>query len=329
MNKIVITILFSFLISPLCFATGGVDAGGGGAFVCRNADGSVRDSELLDLWEANVVRKWPISRSNESVDAQIEKALTRLASIDPTFATYISAEVREIQASYEVLPSNIAVAPPTDALNGYMKPGCPLEGMMYFDGDLNRMRLSGNIFDNLLSNTDKAASFLHEAIYKHYRDSFMDSDSRHSRKLVGCLFSSAECMKKNSFQAALENARGMEINHCQSSEIDYYTWKYQDEKTKKVRFHYLFSRIFERQFSEELFLDTPASAGGYGFGTMSALQPFGYQPYGFTPASNPGEMPTPLIGTVAVYEMKPAGWNEDKYIRLSQPLSCTKIAAFE
>jgi hypothetical protein len=55
----------------------------------------------------------------------------------------------------------------------------------------NTLKIDPKIW-NGFSNTDKAAFYFHEAIYKYLRDTEQDRTSWRTRKIVGYLFSLAE-----------------------------------------------------------------------------------------------------------------------------------------
>ncbi len=224
----------SFLVAVLLLAViqvkaGPSTSGGGGAFVCRDSKGQVTSSELLDLWEAKNLLNWKVEYSKDPVDTQIQKALSRLKLIDTYIADVVEKELIKIRAEAFYLPSTIALNAPVDANHLYTKPGCPLEGMLYYDGD--RMPNAGLVVDNtifkkLLTPTDVAASWIHEAYYKVYRDVLYpgtmpfgpQKTSISSRRMTGCLFSTGlPCIADLSAEFA--PIAGTPIFECDSPDV--------------------------------------------------------------------------------------------------------------
>lgn len=183
--------LIIFLGTISCYLWAGTAvSGGGGAFVCRDAQGNVRSAELLDLWETQYVYGDKVVESNEDVDVQIDRVLGNLEVYSPTFAAEIRNELSLQRELFESIAPDVAISAPKDALNVYGKRGCPLEGMMYYDVELKKIRYDKEIFSKLSSNTQVAAAYLHEAIYKILRQQPNgNTDSVGTRNIVGNLFS--------------------------------------------------------------------------------------------------------------------------------------------
>jgi hypothetical protein len=233
MKSILATILLlSGLQAQAICPSGPSTSGGGGAFVCRDSNGQVTSSELLDLWEAKNLLNWKVEYSKDPVDAQIKKALSRLASVNSHIASEVEKELVKIRSEAFYLPATIALNAPLDANHLYTKPGCPLEGMLYYDG--NRMPSAGLVVDNtifkkLLTTTDVAASWIHEAYYKVYRDMInpgtmaafgLKKDSVSSRKMTGCLFSTGfPCLKDLSQE--MQPASGASVFKCSTQDLDF------------------------------------------------------------------------------------------------------------
>ncbi len=174
---------------------GGVDSGGGGAFMC--ADGK---TELLDLWEAEALYDLSITRSNEDVISQFNRAANKLAAIDSALPAEVTAIAQKLFTDKVSLKAGIELEPPRDANSNYKKSGCSLVGMMFFDRLKQKLVIDEKHFSKLKSNTDIAASMMHEAWYLLVRKNASQlgpvTDSVNSRKLVGCLFSdSASCLQ--------------------------------------------------------------------------------------------------------------------------------------
>lgn len=199
------------MITAFSAYAGTKDGGGGGAYVCRNGKGSIRKAMLADLWEAqNTTIRWPhkkgtlrVEKSNASAIEQFKKALAKLAEVDPGFASEVEAAFQKVWGDIVVVPPEVSIAVPNDLKNVFFPTGCPAEGMMYYDDDTELLNVRSDIFEAMdkESQTDKAAAYMHEALYKVLRDQAGHEDSRRARRLVGCLFSSEDCLPVQSFNA--------------------------------------------------------------------------------------------------------------------------------
>lgn len=122
--------------------------------------------------------------------------------------------------------------PPADADPRYQKRNCPLEGMMYFNGELNQLEISPSVYDKLATNTDLAAAKIHEAIYYVIRNNIIKNTNIYGshvstpiRRLVGCLFSTNyECLFPSiTKDQILESSESAYL--CNNSNISYYLVK--------------------------------------------------------------------------------------------------------
>jgi len=181
--------------------TGGVDSGGGGAFKC--ADGK---TELLDLWEGEALYDLSITRSNEDVAVQFNRAVNKLAAIDSALPGELTAIAQKLFTEHIPLKAGIELEPPRDANSNYKKAGCSLVGMMFYDRLKTKLVIDEKHFSKLKSNTDIAAGMMHEAWYflvrKNQTATAKITDSVKSRKLVACLFSdSSSCLQTETVKA--------------------------------------------------------------------------------------------------------------------------------
>jgi len=173
---------------------GGVDSGGGGAFLCGNK------TELLDLWEGEALYDLSITRSNEAVATQFKRAVSKLGAIDSALPGEVTAIAQKLFNEKISLKAGIELEPPRDANSNYKKSGCALVGMMFYDRLKQKLVIDEKHFSKLKSNTDIAAGMVHEAWYFLVRKNASQlgpvTDSVNSRKLVGCLFSdSISCLQ--------------------------------------------------------------------------------------------------------------------------------------
>lgn len=199
--KFVLVCLFGITTSLLANA-GNNSSGGGGAFLCRDKAGAVLKSLLIDLWEAeytpfdwgNGKKSIKVNYSNNSVDQQLQEALIRLQRIDSGLSREIAKVLAEVRSSIFDLPSGTTISLPDDLKVRYSPAYCDPVGMMYYDGPSQTLVVDRQIFDILATKTDVAAAYLHEAIYKLFREGRPRvTESTLIRRLVACSFSD-DCM---------------------------------------------------------------------------------------------------------------------------------------
>lgn len=225
-NKLVmgpLALTLCALVWPTCaIAKGGGGTGGGQGIVCRNDDGSVRTAELLDLAEArgyyslNLVTQpknkpyLEIARENAlKLDAAIPGAtpmgtwslrsgdspLQSGYDVNPSAISphldrhnFTKDTVEHIDQNKKLIPGRLKIPPTTDAHPRILpsEKNCSIEQVaLYTDGD-NEVHIVEEIWKEL-SNVDRAALLVHEALYRNLR-SFGETDSDRARKTVGHLF---------------------------------------------------------------------------------------------------------------------------------------------
>ena len=178
-------------------AESGEKGNGGGAIVCRDVNGQIQSAELLDLWEGRVIDKieplFSTSASSVSVESYIDIALKKIARLaGPDYAAKITASLAIVKADQkDVASDGVAIMPPRDAENVFIKKGCALEGVAAFIDRKETLYLDEEIF-NHFSPADKAALYVHEALYRVLRKEAGATDSLRTRKLTAYLFSSLE-----------------------------------------------------------------------------------------------------------------------------------------
>src|SRR5688500_656841 len=97
MKKVHLRVILPFILSLLSLSSQAWaerESGGGGAFVCRDkVTGEVLSSELLDLWEAREIEDLAIPSSDESVEAQITRAMQKMSFLDSALAARLEKEI--------------------------------------------------------------------------------------------------------------------------------------------------------------------------------------------------------------------------------------------
>jgi hypothetical protein len=221
-------LLFStvFLLFISYASTAGTESGGGGgALVCRSSQGEILSSHLLDLWEGKNIHNYKITLSDEPVIDQIDRALRKLSIYAPEVARKAAVLIDPMFKQAQWLGDEVELAVPEDAKNKYQKRNCPLEGMMYYDGDYEKLMINEKTFSALATNTDVAAAKIHEAVYyviRERRDTELSS-SGPVRKLVACIFSESDCFglrQQLELEAVFELSDRVYL--CENSRISFY-----------------------------------------------------------------------------------------------------------
>lgn len=226
--------------------------------VCRDANGKITSSELLDLWESRNLHSLQIPISADNYELQANAAIERIAFFDTGFAKAVRSNLEYINQNIVNLPSNIALTPPTDASPIYQKPGCPLEGMMYFDGTQGpggKLVVDQRIFGNLQNETEKAAALLHEAVYKTLREADpyrTGAGSLTTRLYVGRLFSSNLPLGVDVVQQLPHDTK---VYSCHGDNVDFYAFKHLDSGGQVVA-RYVFTRLFDSIFRSGMSQDS-------------------------------------------------------------------------
>jgi hypothetical protein len=167
----------------------GVGGGnGGGAIVCGNSDGSIQSAQLLDLVEATD-QGLTIVRTDEPREVQLERALKRLETYDPSTVEKMRDVLKSLVKA--PVPAGKQLYPPKDTGLQYFnsqRNNCSPRGLGDYNDRLNILEVDFNI-ENAMSKTDQAAFDFHEALYKvqRGRPPFV-KNSMSARKLTGAVF---------------------------------------------------------------------------------------------------------------------------------------------
>lgn len=195
-------------LAPALTRAGVISGGGGGALVCRNADGTVTSAELLDLWEAHAMGGQTIVHDSiNSVNDQLRAAAAKLAAVHSGLAEGVLENWKHIQKNRVWNTEEVLFPKPDDADNSLEKKNCPLQGMMFYDDQRNKLILRKPVFNALKDNTEIAAAYFHEALYRAMRMLKLEGarNSVQTRIIVGCLFSEgdlADCLNLEPAQPA-------------------------------------------------------------------------------------------------------------------------------
>ncbi len=198
-NKLTKSIIFVFVSYSVAFAGAG-SSGGGDAVVCYEND-SITTAKLLDLYEGESLfgdQFNNLSGSNFSYEVLLETALNRL---DKTSYGYIGMasklsrgkrrKIREyvelVDQKKRLIVKDITLSPINDSNEIFLPAkNCEIAQAASFV-DENTILFDQNIW-NKLSNLDKAALVLHEAVYWYDRVLTRKFDSTRSRRVVSQAF---------------------------------------------------------------------------------------------------------------------------------------------
>ncbi len=191
---------------------------GGGAFVCRNSLGKIISSEtmLVDLYEASAKFDLTVKRERRlTLDEQIDLAAFRIQTIDNNFYLQLAPHLEKVRQILRVVSNaqlentndfDIRVSPKT-CLGGKIKfeqlANYTEEGQLLVDEDIWKF----------LRTTDKAALYIHEAVYSYLRSVDMVITSKRARQITAYTFSNPS---RDAFKLLLSAAILTGIYECQS-----------------------------------------------------------------------------------------------------------------
>ena len=164
---------------------GTAEGNGGVAVVCRSPRGQIRSAELLDIYEARILPpQLRFTASELPVETQVELAQLRMMS-NPAFLAAFQHELAALRAHIFPLPRGAGIPPTNDAFPEITQQGCDFENVANYRAD-GTVLIDQEIFD-ALSTTNKAALYIHEAVYALARTHVHDQSSVRSRRLVAQL----------------------------------------------------------------------------------------------------------------------------------------------
>lgn len=179
-------------VSRLIMSSGGAVGNGGGTIVCRNPDRSIRSIEVLDLFEARVLRKNPTDLESFAGDwrAKVRAVIERLGKVsvlrEKIYSDWLASFEEEAMVLEGVDFNNIP-----DTMNIGIPKGCEfvqvaVQIMPRFTGD-HRYYLNGEYW-RAMDDTQKAALVLHEIVYREAL-SYGHTDSVATRYFMGLIVS--------------------------------------------------------------------------------------------------------------------------------------------
>jgi hypothetical protein len=190
----------------------GQETHGGSSLVCRESagQGAILSAQLFDLWEATLPPPLGLgltaAREEKDFEAQLTLKQVRIARANPAFAAELGEKLESVRQAKYMIPAHLRLERIDDLESPVILPrGCYVEQLaVYFDPD-DRLLIDPNLFGALSSETDRAAFYLHEALYKLFRQKYgelifrtrtgtrtLRESSRPVRRMIGFLFSPLE-----------------------------------------------------------------------------------------------------------------------------------------
>lgn len=227
MNGYISALLFASALGSSAWAAsanaGTVAGGGGKGVVCRNADGSIRSAELLDLWEAREIYGLKAKQSDDTLEHQVRDAALALGKSIPSDHINLRYGTNEHMKPYEgpaavsllirlnalifLQPESkpirrlhgVKLAPTNDSLESVTPADCEIEQIVRYT---DQSRGHGSVLANQdiidhLDSVNHAALIAHEAMYKLFRDNYSEPNSLRIRRAIGLAFSGHQFQSLN------------------------------------------------------------------------------------------------------------------------------------
>lgn len=178
--------IFLLMAVSLSSFAGGTAGNGGVSVVCRDTKGNITSAELLDIYEGREVHALKIPNEDVGMDTRIQFVQLKLVR-NSQFLTKFQDELALAQANTVFISKGNELEPTNDAFPVIRRKGCKFEQLANYTNDGNLL-ISQEIYDEL-DNNNKAALYIHEAVYS-IRRKVGDTNSQKSRRLVAHLMAS-------------------------------------------------------------------------------------------------------------------------------------------
>jgi hypothetical protein len=201
--------------SPSTRDSGTSIGNGGHSISCRQPDGTVT-KEAFDLFEGRALFGYRVAFP-ETVPAA-ELALQLAAKVDKSQGgameelDTVRGKVKFIRDHMVLLPPGVGLKPTEDSNEFIVPRNCEIIQTINFRQN-RRIYVDSDAW-NALTETSKAALFLHEAIYWQLREGGEEHDSRRTRRLVSYLMSGGELAPR----ARVPLPTGSQAQYCHSVE---------------------------------------------------------------------------------------------------------------
>jgi hypothetical protein len=164
---------------------------GGGIHYCQGQE----TQELYDIYEAQARYGYEIKDDKSPVNAQINKALAKIKKANPFIARVVEEKIKYLQNGHTIIREKIKLTPIGDAKILLVDEGCSYQQLANWDEVSGNLLVKKDYFDKM-SNTNKAAFYIHETLYKVGRDLDLltlnadgSTNSDEIRRMVGEIFS--------------------------------------------------------------------------------------------------------------------------------------------
>ena len=184
--------------------TGGSDGGGGKGVVCREADGTVKSVELLDLWEARTIYGRQVLPLTGDFETAFRAAAKRLQNVRFSVSEITGQEDIWFRTAQSLLLTRHSAAVHhmrgvsltlTEDSYEDVRPletsFCKVEQIVNFKSAPNFTYVNDDLFEKMdLAN--QVALGLHEVYYNDLREYFGEKNSLRTRRAVGYVMTGGE-----------------------------------------------------------------------------------------------------------------------------------------
>lgn len=178
------------LVSSSAQGAGTESSGGGAGIFCPASVSGQPAVQLLDLYEGKIMEGYTFTDSADPYLSQLTATL-ELFRFDFSLFIDFKKTLTAIQGNIRFLPPGVSIHVPSDMGGQYAVPvptGCTLGAIGFYQAD-GKLVISTDAFQSL-SETQKAAFFAHEVLYKMQRTQRGSlNGSVDTRRLVANVFS--------------------------------------------------------------------------------------------------------------------------------------------
>ncbi len=182
MKKILLVLSVIFLSLT---SYGGNERGNGGSgVVCRNADGSIRSAELLDIYEGRVLGGLRYSDLPGTIDQKFNQVIADVFKEAPNFGIW--SIIYTIKDNIVMLPPGVELEPINDSLHISIPRNCKIEQVANFYNQ-KKLFINSDIYKSF-DDLNRLGLLLHEILYYMDRATGV-TNSRYVRRSVAKLLS--------------------------------------------------------------------------------------------------------------------------------------------
>lgn len=186
-----LTVVFAFSVNPV-FADGSATSGGGGTHTCLNSDGSVKSTELYDLYEAREAYGYKlVDATGKTANQLLVQAVKKIWDAHPLLASQVVQKL-VFYSTHKLFLKDKSWDVINDSKQVFIDKGCQYQQIAQWRDRYNTIFVDESLFKIFgLSELNRAALALHEAVYAFARMDGGDVISDGSRTLVAQAFSNA------------------------------------------------------------------------------------------------------------------------------------------